>query len=145
MKTLSILAILCISIIGCKHYPDETILVKQEVFETEKAFAEMAAKSGIAEAFVSFADDDAVLLRNNKLIKGKNAIRAYFEENDLTGTKLVWVPDFVDVATSNDLAYTFGSYTFTSNDENGKSVSKTGFFHTVWKRQKNGSWKFVWD
>jgi ketosteroid isomerase-like protein len=52
---------------------------------------------------------------------------------------------FVDVAASGDLAYTYGQYTISSKDENGKEITKSGVFHTVWKQQSDGSWKYVWD
>ena len=58
---------------------------------------------------------------------------------------LVWKPDYVDVSESGDLAYTYGKYTFTSRDSTGRKVVSKGIFHTVWKRQEDGSWKFVWD
>lgn len=51
---------------------------KKEIRQTEKTFAEMAQKEGISAAFLTYAADDAVLLRNNQLIKGKQAIKALY-------------------------------------------------------------------
>lgn len=58
---------------------------------------------------------------------------------------LQWDADFVDVSKSGELAYTYGKYTFTAIDSTGKTIDDKGIFHTVWKKQKDGKWKFVWD
>jgi ketosteroid isomerase-like protein len=49
------------------------------------------------------------------------------------------------VSACGDLGYTWGSYTFTATDSLGATHRSEGIFHTVWKRQPDGSWKFVWD
>lgn len=119
---------------------------KKEIVDTEHAFAEMAKTEGIPKAFLSFAADDVVLLRNNTLIKGKDDLRTSYEKSSTTGAgSLTWVPDFVDVSSSGDLGYTYGKYVYASTDSLGNSISNEGIFHTVWKRQPDGSWKFVWD
>ena len=51
----------------------------------------------------------------------------------------------MDVSESGDLAYTYGKYTFSAFDSNAKKIEAKGIFHTVWKRQEDGSWKFVYD
>jgi ketosteroid isomerase-like protein len=58
---------------------------------------------------------------------------------------LKWTPDFIDVAASCDLGYTYGKYTFAVTDSTGKVNESRGYFHTVWKKQKDGNWRFVWD
>jgi len=119
---------------------------KKEILETEQNFAKMAMEEGIEKAFLYYAAEDAVLLRNNNLITGKDAISRYFgEEKQEDKVSLTWEPDFIDVAKSGDLGYTYGKYIFTSTDSNGNKVESKGIFHTVWKRQMDGSWKFVWD
>jgi len=120
---------------------------KNEIRVTEKAFAEMAKSEGIKEAFLFFAAEDAVLERSDVLIKGKNSIAASFGDNSSHSPKvtLTWTPDFVDVSSSGDLGYTYGKYTYTSIDSLGKKQESEGIFHTVWKRQADGKWKYVWD
>jgi ketosteroid isomerase-like protein len=120
---------------------------KSEIIETERAFAEMAKKEGIPEAFLTYAAEDAVLMRNNTLINGKEAIKNSFGNQDAgTGNiELSWEPDFVDVSRSGDLGYTYGKYTYSVTDSSGAVKLDSGIFHTVWKRQSNGDWRFVWD
>lgn len=120
-------------------------MYKEEIHKTEQAFAKMVKEKGMKEAFLAFAADDAVLSRNNILVKGKDAIRSYFEKGTLQDIKLEWAPDFIDVSVSGDLGYTYGKYKFSAKDGNGKLIESRGIFHTVWKRQKDGKWRFVWD
>lgn len=116
---------------------------KNEILQTEMDFAEMIKKEGLHKAFVHFAADEAVLLRNNKLIIGKSAIDTLYKGQNSKG--LSWRPDFVDVSESGDLGYTYGKYVFSYTDETGKEQKDNGVFHSVWKRQPDGSWRFVWD
>jgi len=118
---------------------------KQEILDTEAAFAELASKEGIPIAFSTFAAEDAVLNRNNSLIIGKTAIKKYLGNTFLENIKLEWKPDFVDVSSSGDLGYTYGYYTFSAFDSSGNRVTDKGVFHTVWKKQDNGQWRYVWD
>lgn len=120
---------------------------KSEIVEAETNFSAMAAEKGIPEAFISFAAEDAVLMRNNKLVVGKQDLIAYLENQpvDVQDERLSWKPDFIDVSASGDLGYTYGQFIYSYTDSTGTTIENKGVFHTVWKRQDDGSWKFVWD
>jgi ketosteroid isomerase-like protein len=118
---------------------------KLEILQTEKDFEEMALKEGIAAAFYEFAAEDAVINRNNTLIKGRDSIKAYYAKNTLEDLILKWDPDYIDVASSGELAYTYGKFNLTAIDTSGQKIDVSGVFHTVWKRQEDGIWRFVWD
>lgn len=118
---------------------------KQKILDTEKEFEKMTAEKGWAESFSYFADDSAVLQSEEGIIKGKAAIKAHYSNSKYKDVNLRWDADFVDVASSGDLAYTYGKYTFTAVDTAGKPIDSKGIFHTVWKKQKDGSWRYVWD
>jgi len=120
---------------------------KNEILKTEQEFNDYAQKEGIPKAFLAFAAAEAVLLRNDSLIVGKSAIAHFFNQKKTDSNKasLVWKPDFVEVAASGDLGYTYGKYTYTSTDSIGNEHIYTGIFHTVWRKQPNGQWRFVWD
>ena len=95
--------------------------------------------------FLTYAADDAVINRNNKLIKGKQAMAAYFDSIKLRNISLEWYPYFIRIAASGELGYSYGHYTFAATDAEGKPVTDTGIFHTVWKKDDDGQWRFVWD
>ena len=111
------------------------------------SFSELAGKEGISKAFMTYAAEDAVLMRNNKLVIGKNNLSVLFENQASAPNdeKLSWKPDFVDVSASGDLAYTYGQFIYSYTDSTGTTIESEGVFHTVWKKQADGSWKFVWD
>ena len=146
MKKTLILFILLIPLFhACTSREDQVEKWKQEIVETEKEFSAMAQKEGIPAAFVAFAAEDAVLMRNNTLVIGKEALKENVEAAAAENVSLSWKPDFVDVAASGDLGYTYGQFIYTITDSIGNENVMEGVFHTVWKRQADGSWKFVWD
>lgn len=117
----------------------------QEIRQTEAAFNRMANRVGVKAAFLAFAADSAVLNRNESIIKGKEEIQHYFDRQDITEVQLQWSPDFVEVSKAGDMAYTYGRYSFSGISAKGDTLRSTGVFHTVWKRQPDGSWKYVYD
>lgn len=142
-KTFSILC--SILLLGCNLKPDIATL-KKEVEDTEKAFNNYASSKGIAEAFYEFAAEDAVIKReNDTLIKGKEAIKNYYSNPKYFKNSVTWKPDFTDVSEDGIMAYTYGKYVWTTIDSTGNKKEFKGVFHTVWKKQKNGNWKYVWD
>jgi ketosteroid isomerase-like protein len=150
MKTFHSLAILAFMLFySCNTVPDSASLEtwKQEILEVEADFAAMAAIDGIAAAFLYFAAEDAALMRNDQLFIGREKLEELFANGTSPphDETLSWIPDFVDVSASGDLAYTYGSYTYSYTDSTGAPVEQSGIFHTVWKRQADGSWRFVWD
>ena len=118
---------------------------KREIIETEQAFESMAKEKGLSEAFAYYADSAAVLSRGSYVIHGKDSIRLYYLTRRFKGVKLEWKPDFAEVSKAADLGYTYGKYSFTTQDSTGKVAISRGIFHTVWKKQANGQWRFVWD
>ncbi len=147
-ELISIIAIISILLLNScgMNTTNELEKWKKEILQTEQQFEKMVQEKGMEKAFLAFADENAVLLRNNNLISGKNNIERYFKTpSKATNIQLNWKPDFIDVSKSGDLAYTYGKYTYSYTDENGYPQESTGIFHTVWKRQNDGNWKFVWD
>ncbi len=138
MKNWCVLLLMLLSSCSTKTTNNEKS--KDEVKQAEKDFSQMAQEKGIAAAFYAFADDSAVIKRGAKIFKGKEAIRDFYSNQQ---GELQWSPDFADV--SDDLGYTYGHFVFSDKDSTGKVNETKGYFHTVWKKQKDGTWKFVWD
>ncbi len=118
---------------------------KSEILKTEDDFETMVKEKGIAEGFAFFADENAVVKTKDSLIKGREEIKNYYNSRMQKDVTLIWKPDFVDVSASGDLGYTYGKYIFNAKDSAGKQIESKGIFHTVWKKQKDGKWKYVWD
>jgi len=150
MKTITTTCLLLLLAVGSMYAQKKSKKidlekVKVEVRQMELDFSAYAGREGLAAAFYTYAAADAVINRGGKVVQGKDAIRAFYDRDNFKTAKLVWAPDFVDVAASGELAYTYGKFTFTGVGPDGKEISSEGIFHTVWKRQKDGTWKFVYD
>jgi ketosteroid isomerase-like protein len=144
MKALFLAMSVILFFTACNHSKSKED-IKKEIFQTEKAFERMASEKGIAEAFYCFADKNAVIKRqNDTLISGKENIKIYYEKS-ITDAKVNWTPDFIDVSDCGNLAWTYGHYVWKIKNDNGEPIEYKGIFHTVWKRQKDNSWKYVWD
>jgi ketosteroid isomerase-like protein len=121
-------------------------LIKAEIYKTEKAFEKMAAEKGTTEAFYEYTDSLAVINRgNDSLIYGKDNIRHFYSTKNNPNATVNWTPDFIEVSSDGTLGYTYGKYVWKLKQADGSIKESRGIFHTVWKRQKDGSWKYVWD
>lgn len=127
-----------------KYISDNDII--EEIKATEKAFEQMCEEKGIPEAFAWYAAENATIKReNDTLISGREYIRDYYKKTTAKNTKVLWSPDYVEVAKSRDMAYSYGKYLWLVSDKNGQEQKYTGVYITIWKKQPDGSWKYVWD
>lgn len=136
-----------VSIVACNaKMPEQHEIAKREIEKVEKDFEQMAVDSGIAEAFYFFADSNATIKRqNDTLIHGKDGIRNFYSTPFYQAATVKWSPDFIETSAQGDMGYTYGNYIWESKDSIGKAITFSGVFHTVWKKQPDGSWKYVWD
>jgi ketosteroid isomerase-like protein len=136
-----------LSMLACQspQAPDLSTQAAGEIREAELAFAKMAREKGVPVAFLAYAAPNAVMMRNDVLIEGHEAMKAYFSKNTLDSVQLAWEPDKVVASKSGDLGYTYGKYQFSAKDSTGQRLQAQGVFHTVWQKQADGTWKFVWD
>ena len=116
--------------------------IKAEVINADRAFSKMSEEKGIKEAFMQFIDSDGVLLRPGYMpLKGANAIDYISQEND-SGFTMTWEPSGVSVAKSGELAYTYGTFLMQIH---GKDSVVRGTYVSVWRKQSDGTWKYVLD
>ncbi len=146
-KHISVIVTLIPVLVGCQGPASSEQMEewKAEIRAVEKAFNDMAQEEGLINAFEYYAAEDGVIQRSKKIIKGKQDIRAWYEKDVRPNETLTWTPTFVDVSESGDMAYTYGDFVFTYPDTSGAMKENKGIFHTIWKRQANGQWRFVWD
>ena len=150
MRSYHVLTMLLLStflfFVACKEKEDDPEEIKTSIMKAEKDFEKMAAEKGIAEAFWYYAAPDAVIKRqNDTLIKGKDNIKKYYSTDFYKTASVKWTPDFIDISEEGDMAYTYGKYIWHSSDSAGSVNEFAGIFHTVWKKQPDGAWKYVWD
>lgn len=142
-KRLLVFILACeLCMVACNSARDRA---EDELRQIEQDFCTLAAKKSIKEAFLFYAHDSAVIERSGLIYKGKPAIAGYFDSQTLHNVELIWKPDFVEASAKGDLGYTYGKFTFRAINASGDSLSTSGYYHTVWKKLPDGSWKFVWD
>jgi ketosteroid isomerase-like protein len=113
--------------------------------QLEGAFMKATAEKGSA-GYMSYYAGDAVEVPNNApIIQGKANIAKDMAFLDDKTNHLTWTPVGADISSSGDLGYTYGTYEFESRDKDGKPVVEHGKYTSIWKKQKDGSWKVVLD
>jgi ketosteroid isomerase-like protein len=115
----------------------------KSLVETELSFAKAAEVQGTREAFLSFIADDGILYRPGP-VNGKQWMKDHPLPQTQTRNLLAWQPIFAFVSRAGDLGYTTGPWEYKNNIKDEKP-SGFGNFVTVWKKQPDGSWKFVID
>ncbi len=146
MKKVFFLFLIVICTTSCETKIKSKQELEAEVFKAEDDFKNLSQTKGIAESFYAFADDNAIIKReNDTIIRGKENIKKYYSNPKFQKAFVTWKPDFVDVSKDGEMAYTYGKFTWTFTDSLGNKKDFKGLFHTVWKKQKDGSWKYVWD
>jgi len=138
MKYLNIpLFVLITTISACVQSTPEDLI------QQDMEFSNLSREKGMKFAFLQYAADTAVLLQKNAMpMVGKKAISAAFEAFSDDGIILSWDPLDAAISKSGDLGYTYGLYTtFVKADS---SIFR-GKYVTIWKKQADGSWKYVLD
>src|SRR5436190_3829703 len=107
--------------------------------ESEKMFYQTGQEKGTRAAFLAFLADDAVVFRPGP-VNGKEA----WEKRAETGSDLIWEPTFAAIARSADFGYTTGPAKWKANKKDEKFLGY-GQFISIWKKQKDGSWKVALD
>jgi ketosteroid isomerase-like protein len=117
---------------------------KALLFDLEARFAKDVAARGGA-GFASWFADDGVTLGNGAApVVGKVAIERSANWSPAT-YQLTWTPTDAAMGPSGDMGYTWGHYEGHSKDANGNPVTNSGRYMTIWRKQKDGSWKVVLD
>ncbi|MGA7402867.1 MAG: DUF4440 domain-containing protein [Candidatus Sulfotelmatobacter sp.] len=110
----------------------------------EGEFMKTAAEKG-SKGYMSYYAEDAVELpNNNPAIHGKMRIAETMGFLDDKSNHLSWTPVGADISASGDLGYTYGNYEFQSPGQDGAQI-EYGKYTSIWKKQKDGSWKVVLD
>jgi ketosteroid isomerase-like protein len=107
--------------------------------ESERKFYQTGQEKGTRAAFLAFLADDAVVFRPGP-VNGKGA----WEKRAETGLDLIWEPTFAAIARSADFGYTTGPAKWKANKQEEKFLG-FGQFVSIWKKQKDGSWKVALD
>lgn len=106
----------------------------QSVIGAERAFATEAGKSGVAASFQQYSAPEAVILRPDPVSVAKSFAG---RPSNPDAPALDWWPQWAGVSRSGDLGFTTGPYTV--------GGEKGGYYFTVWKKQADGGWRWIFD
>ncbi|MDT5271055.1 MAG: hypothetical protein QOH49_3241 [Acidobacteriota bacterium] len=111
------------------------------VVEAENAFAQHSIDHGMKPAFLAFAAPDGVIVNRQGPV---NAIETWSKRDPAPAGLLTWWPVYADVSHAGDLGWTTGPFEYREKPTDEKPAD-TGHYFTVWRKQPNGSWKWVLD
>jgi ketosteroid isomerase-like protein len=115
-----------------------------EIIRTDSLFSAMSRDKGMKEAFIFFAADEVIKPQNNQQpLVGKDALVRSLENEGKPDFSLTWIPLKADA--SDSLGYTFGNWMKKAKTVSGADTTFTGNYVSIWKRQSDGSWKYVFD
>lgn len=119
---------------ACESSPPPT---PEDIVAAERAFAQDGYDLGFKASFLKHSADDAIVLVPGPV----NAHDSLNAQPDLAPgeaePKLIWWPLYAGVSRSADLGFTTGP--FAVGDK------RQGHYFTVWKKQADGGWKWVFD
>ena len=113
--------------------------------QLEAEFMKAAAEKG-SQGYMSYYAEDAVEVPNGApLIVGKVEIAKGMDFLNIKDNRLEWTPVGAEISASADLGYTYGNYQFHSGDKAGNPHVEYGKYTSIWRLQRDGSWKVVLD
>jgi ketosteroid isomerase-like protein len=134
-----------LTLTGLVHAAPDKEKLKAEVAAMEDAFCAMAKEKGLLAAFQHFAAPDVSFIDTDpRKWHGPAAVLERIGP-DKPGIALTWSAMFTDVSDDGTLGYNYGRYSFHATRPDGTERTSGGFFLTIWKRQPDGSWRYVMD
>ena len=117
---------------------------KVTLFDLDSRFAKDVKARGGA-AFADWFAQDGVALNNGQApLIGLVAI-AKSANWDPKVYQLTWTTTDAQMGPSGDMGYTWGHFEGRTKDAAGNPVVTSGRYITVWRKQKDGSWKVSLD
>lgn len=110
------------------------------VVNAELAFAKTAKDSNTKNAFLKHMADDGVLFARGEAVNGIEL----WQKRKADSTLLDWWPIWGDISSDGKLAYTTGPWRFFRKRTDSEPVG-SGYFSSVWQKQKDGQWKVLVD
>ncbi len=113
-----------------------TTIAATAVIDAEHAFAARAGQIGWIPAFCEFSAPDSQLIGRAGLTNAHERMCSLPDDGD---RNLYWAPSYAGIASSGDLGFTTGP----ASTDAARTPSIQYF--TVWRRELDGSWKWIFD
>ena len=124
----------------------DTAAIAQQLAQLDDAWSAVAGTRN-ADSVASFYSEDAVAYPPSMPVAvGRAAARDVWAGAFAEPTyNLSWVTTASGVAPSGDLGFTAGTFQESYTGPDGATISATGKYLCVWKKQADGSWKAIHD
>src|SRR5215213_1418351 len=138
MRLVVILIVICFAVVVNGQSP------LHDMVKTEQAFSKMAEEKNTRDAFIAFIADDGLLFRPGAVNGKEWLLKSPAPPPSDKRPLLAWQPAYAGISASGDMGFTTGPWEAKADiiDEKPQGY---GHFVTVWKKQADGSWKFVVD
>ena len=114
-----------------------------DMLDADRDFAALATAENVPAAFAAYAADDVRMFpEGGASYQGRDTLIERFAAWP-EGATLSWTPMDGVAASSGDFGYTWGTYVFTAQDEDGET-SSYGKYVSIWRKDSSG-WKFIVD
>jgi len=138
--------LLALATLGCAQQKIDKKAEGEKVMQASKDWAQIASSKDVEKTVSYWADDAVVISDGQPTLKGKDAIRQMVTESFKTpGFQINWHPQSVEVSESGDMAYLIEHSEISFSDSTGRPVTIINRGVTIWRKQKDGSWKNVVD
>ena len=117
---------------------------REDLRQTDNDFSDAALRSGLGAAFSTWVAPTGVMFVGTELVTGPEEVREVYARAT-SNSSLVWRPVHSGVASSGDLGFTVGEYVATGSNASGAVSQRFGKYLTVWRKQRDGAWRFVVD
>lgn len=131
MRNLILIGALALG--ACATQPLRESASPATVVAAERAFAARGQEVGWVAAFREYTAPDGMVGNF------ESAPQSLAETPDEGARNLFWWPGYAGIARSGDLGFTTGPFSVDA------ARTPRGQYFTVWRRQPDGSWKWIWD
>ncbi len=139
MKVFLCCSVLTIALVARADETDP-LEAARVMLENEGKFVAMGLEQGTRAASLAFFADDGIIFEPGPL----NAKKTWTTRSDEGGPSAKWQPVFAAIARSCDLGITTGPSEWRKQKDDEKPIGY-GQYISVWKKQKDGTWKVVLD
>ena len=118
----------------------------EQIMQTDRDFAAMAAEQGVREAFGTYMDavEGRMVRASGDPIRGVTEIRAAFESFP-SGLLLHWSPVEGFASEAGDFGVTWGEWSLHPGGDRATNAEERGRYVTVWRLNAAGEWRGVLD
>ena len=119
---------------------------RKALLDADEAWAKAAATGDVSKIKQYWTEDAINYFPGQNPAFGKEQILEIVKRNrSIPGFSLKWEPRDAVVSNSGDLGYTHGSYKMSFNDPEGNTLTRSGNYVCIWKKQVDGPWKCVME